>query len=256
MDYIRNELSNNDNYIDNRNELHYESLSFSTSTSGNIKNYISKSNSFEISSITYQKEEEHEEIIFNYSHNIPKKHILFNEKTLDSKFIEEIFQKKKEEKNNLQQKGNKQEKENNCRRNEEDMIRRKTAGHAINKGIIPKINKRLKEKADINVSDILFKKLPKNCIYEISKKCNKNVALMTLYQLFINKELYKEDNKQNYYYNLEVLEKLQSDNYKTIREEIDLETILNMTFYDLFQEYIYSDEFVEIVYSMICDKKI
>ena len=230
MDYIRNEMSNNGNYIDNRNELPHESLSFSTSTSGNIKNYISKSNSFEISSITYQREEEFEEIICNCSHNIPKKHILFNEKTLDSKFIEEIFQKKKEEKKNLQQKGNKQEKESNCRRNEEDMIRRKTAGHAINKGIIPKINKRLKEKSDINVSDILFKKLPKNCIYEISKKCNKNVALMTLYQLFINKDLYKEDNKHNYYYNLEVLEKLQSDNYKTIREEINLETILNMIF--------------------------
>ena len=50
---------------------------------------------------------------------------------------------------------------------------------------------------------------------------------------------------EKYNYNLKLINLLKSEEYNDIRQSTQIDRILNMKYYDLFQEYITSNEFVE-----------
>ena len=60
---------------------------------------------------------------------------------------------------------------------------------------------------------------------------------MTLFEIFETKELYQADELDNYYHNLNVVEK------EEIKEKFELKEILNKKYCELFEEYINSKEF-------------
>jgi len=61
---------------------------------------------------------------------------------------------------------------------------------------------------------------------------------MTLLEIFITKEIYPSDGLNNYFHNLQVIEK------KEIAENLELKGIFNKKYCELFEEYINSKEFI------------
>ena len=77
----------------------------------------------------------------------------------------------------------------------------------------------------------------------------------TLKQIFIEKELYRENNLEKYNHNLKLIKLIKSDEYKNIRENTQIDKILEMKYYDLFQEYLSSNEFIEEINRLKNNKK-
>ena len=120
----------------------------------------------------------------------------------------------------------------------EYMVRRKIARNFINQSLIEIINKRLKNSG----SNILLNYVSKKFIENVSKKGNAKILNMNLKQIFTSEEFYNKKNF-NELNNIIKIIKLNSDEYKYIREASGLDKMLNMTFSNVFKEYLSSLEF-------------
>ena len=123
------------------------------------------------------------------------------------------------------------------RRNKEDDIRRMIGRRFFNDVLLNSINAILKKVGYKNT----FEKFQQDVIYYLVKKYNKRVLDMTLEEIFTKKELYNENNLEKYNHNL----KLINHEFVDIREISQIDVILNMRYYDLFKEYLASNEFIE-----------
>ena len=103
------------------------------------------------------------------------------------------------------------------------------------------INEILKNAGSI----ISFEKIQQDVVYDLVKKNNKKLLDMSLEQIFTKKDLYRGKNLEKYNHNLKLINLLKSEEYNDIRQSTQIDRILNMKYYDLFQEYITSNEFVE-----------
>ena len=127
------------------------------------------------------------------------------------------------------------------RRNKEDDIRRMIGRRFFNDVLLNLINAILKNAGCKNI----FEKFQQDVIYYLVKKYNKNVLDMSLEDIFTKKELYNEYNLEKYNHNLKLINKIKSDEFIDIRERTQIDRILNMRYYDLFKEYLASNEFIE-----------
>ena len=130
---------------------------------------------------------------------------------------------------------------NKRRRNKEDDIRRMIGRRFFNDIVLNLINEILKNAGSI----ISFEKIQQDVVYDLVKKNNKKLLDMSLEQIFTKKDLYRGKNLEKYNHNLKLINLLKSEEYNDIRQSTQIDRILNMTYYDLFQEYITSNEFVE-----------
>ena len=90
-----------------------------------------------------------------------------------------------------------------------------------------------------------IRKNSQDVVYDLVKKNNKKLLDMSLEQIFTKKDLYRGKNLEKYNHNLKLINLLKSEEYNDIRQSTQIDRILNMKYYDLFQEYITSNEFVE-----------
>jgi len=127
------------------------------------------------------------------------------------------------------------------RRNKEDDIRRMIGRRFFNDVLLNLINAILKKVGSIN----LFEKFQQDVIYYLVKKYNKKVLNMTLEDIFVTKELYNKNNLEKYNHNLRLINQIKSDEFIDIRESTQIDRILKMKYYDLFNEYLASNEFIE-----------
>ena len=122
------------------------------------------------------------------------------------------------------------------RKDNKDNIRKKIKRGFFNNALINKLNDLLRNMK----SNKYFRKFPQSFVKDINQKRNKDIVNMTLGEIFETKELYINEEKngyENYLHNLKVV---QSDEIKKNEEFIK---ILNKKFYELYDEYINSDEF-------------
>ena len=103
------------------------------------------------------------------------------------------------------------------------------------------INSLLKESG----SAIIFEKIQQDVVYDLVKKNNKKLLDLSLEQIFVKKELYRGKNMEKYYHNLKLINLLKSEEYFDIRQNTQIDRILNMKYYELYEEYISSNEFIE-----------
>lgn len=172
----------------------------------------------------------------------------------DELFIEEMFNEKEQEKKNFLNKKRARGKVTiEKRKYREYNIRTKIIRYFFNQVLINKINDELKMAG----SDISFTLFSREFVNEFQELENKKVLNMTLEDILKDKELYGKNisKNSNYSYNIRRLEKLKSEEYKGIRESIELDRILKMTFYEMFQEYLSSKEFVKHVNLLKSEKK-
>ena len=130
---------------------------------------------------------------------------------------------------------------NKRRRNKEDDIRRMIGRRFFNDILLNLINSLLKESG----SAIIFEKIQQDVVYDLVKKNNKKLLDLSLEQIFVKKELYRGKNMEKYYHNLKLINLLKSEEYFDIRQNTQIDRILNMKYYELYEEYISSNEFIE-----------
>ena len=152
-----------------------------------------------------------------------------------------LFTKTKEKINISLQKMDKELIGKKRRRNKEDDIRRMIGRRFFNDILLNLINDLLKEAG----SKIIFEKIQQDVVYDLVKKNNKKLLDMSLEQIFIKKELYRGKILEKYNHNLKLINLLKSEEYNDIRQSTQIDRILNMKYYDLFLEYISSNEFIE-----------
>ena len=68
---------------------------------------------------------------------------------------------------------------------------------------------------------------------------------MTLEDIFTKKELYNVNNLEKFNHNLKLINQIKSEEFFDIRENTQIDLILNIRYYDLFKEYLVSNEFIE-----------
>ena len=119
------------------------------------------------------------------------------------------------------------------RRENSDNIRKKIKVGFFNRTLINKLNIIIKS----NGSRFYFTKFPQKFISNISKNANKKLLNMTLLEIFETSNIYSDSELNNFLHNYQVIEK------KEIKENIELEKILNKKCCELFKEYINSKEF-------------
>ena len=131
--------------------------------------------------------------------------------------------------------GRKRESERKRRKYNQDNIRKK-----IKRGflsiLIDKLNKIL---ASIGIS-LYFVKLPQSFVSDVVRKTNKEILNLTLEEIFKKEELYKLDKDEDlskYHHNLDVI------NNEQIQGNENLKKILNKKYYEIYEEYINSNEF-------------
>ena len=161
--------------------------------------------------------------------------------------IENEFTKEKQEIFlNKKRKNEKTDKETEIKRDNnkrEDNMRRKIITSFLNKYLTNRMNQLLKKE---NCNDISFGIFPKIFTRKVANKKYKEIKDMNLEQLYLNKEICdKKKDLEKLNHNLEVINKIKSDKYKKIRETIKFDSILNMNFCIIFQEYLKSEDFIE-----------
>ena len=114
-----------------------------------------------------------------------------------------------------------------------DNIRRKIKRGFFNSNLIKKLNDILKSIG----SRLFFEKFPQNFVTDVVKQSNKELINLTIYEIFEKKELYKEEDYPHYYHNLKVIKN------EEIKKNIVMRKILDKKYYELFDEYINSNEF-------------
>ena len=131
--------------------------------------------------------------------------------------------------------GRKRESERKRRKYNQDNIRKK-----IKRGflsiLIDKLNKIL---VSIGIS-LYFVKLPQSFVSDVVRKTNKEILNLTLEEIFKKEELYKLDKDEDlskYHHNLDVI------NNEQIQGNENFKKILNKKYYEIYEEYINSNEF-------------
>ena len=122
------------------------------------------------------------------------------------------------------------------RRENQDNIRRKIKRGFFNNALVKKLNDKLRSNGIIKY----FEKLPRNFVNDVNKKKNKQILIMTLQEIFEKKELYSFKDKvtlDNYLHNKNLFKN------EEIKENEELNMIMNKTIGELYEEYINSDEF-------------
>ena len=134
------------------------------------------------------------------------------------------------------------------RKENQDNIRKKIKRGFFNNGLIKKLNEKLKSIG----SKKYLRKFPQHFVSDVNQKRNKELFNMTLREIFENKQLYINEDKEgfrNYLNNLKVVQN------EEIRENEELKIIFNKTIYELYEEYINSDEFNIIEINRLKEKK-
>ena len=132
--------------------------------------------------------------------------------------------------------GNKRAKVKRPRKENQDNIRRKIKRAFFNNALIKKLNNKLKSSGSIKY----LEKFPQIFVCDVNKNKNKKIMDMTLKKIFETKELYANEDKEGlfkYELNLKVIQS------EEIKENEELQKILNKKFSELYTEYINSDEF-------------
>ena len=131
--------------------------------------------------------------------------------------------------------GRKRESERKRRKYNQDNIRKK-----IKRGflsiLIDKLNKIL---VSIGIN-LYFVKLPQSFVSDVVRKTNKEILNLTLEEIFKKEELYKLDKDEDlskYHHNLDVI------NNEQIQGNENFKKILNKKYYEIYEEYINSNEF-------------
>ena len=119
------------------------------------------------------------------------------------------------------------------RRKNLDNIIKKIKTRFFNTVLIKKLNEKLKAIG----SGLNLEKFPKNFVSDINHQRNNQLLNMTLKEIFEKKELYKENELEKYCNNLKVIEN------EDIKENTELKKILNKKYYEVFEEYVNSEEF-------------
>ena len=134
------------------------------------------------------------------------------------------------------------------RKDNKDNIRKKIKRGFFNNGLIKKLNEKLKSIG----SKKYLRKFPQHFVSDVNQKRNKKLFNMTLREIFENKELYINEDKEgfrNYLNNLKVIQN------EEIKENEELKIIFNKTINELYEEYINSDEFNIIEINRLKEKK-
>ena len=134
------------------------------------------------------------------------------------------------------------------RKENQDNIRKKIKRGFFNNGLIKKLNEKLKSIG----SKKYLRKFPQHFVSDVNQKRNKELFNMTLREIFENKELYINEDKEgfrNYLNNLKVVQN------EEIKENEELKIIFNKTINELYEEYINSDEFNIIEINRLKEKK-
>ena len=134
------------------------------------------------------------------------------------------------------------------RKENQDNIRKKIKRGFLNNGLIKKLNEKLKSIG----SKKYLRKFPQHFVSDVNQKRNKELFNMTLREIFENKQLYINEDKEgfrNYLNNLKVIQN------EEIKENEELKIIFNKTINELYEEYINSDEFNIIEINRLKEKK-
>ena len=134
------------------------------------------------------------------------------------------------------------------RKENQDNIRKKIKRGFFNNGLIKKLNEKLKNIG----SNKYLRKFPQHFVSDVNQKRNKELFNLTLKDIFVNKELYLNEDKEglrNYSQNLKVVQS------EEISENKELKIIFNKTINELYEEYINSDEFNIIEINRLKEKK-
>ena len=122
-------------------------------------------------------------------------------------------------------------------RNEnQDNIRRKIKRGFFNNALVKKLNDKLRSNGIIKY----FGKFPHLFVNDVNQKKNKQILGMTLQEIFEKRELYSIKDKvtlDNYLHNKDLIQN------EEIKENEELNMIMNKTICELYEEYINSDEF-------------
>lgn len=84
---------------------------------------------------------------------------------------------------------------------------------------------------------LFFVKFPQNFSSNIKKESNNKILNITMIQIFEDKDIYGDKNLSKYYHNLKVVNNLKN------KKNLVLNTILNMKYSEIFENYINSEEF-------------
>ena len=134
------------------------------------------------------------------------------------------------------------------RKENQDNIRKKIKRGFFNNGLIKKLNEKLKSIG----SKKYLRKFPQHFVSDVNQKRNKELFNMTLREIFENKQLYINEDKEGFRNYLNNLKVIQSEE---IKENEELKIIFNKTVNELYEEYINSDEFNIIEINRLKEKK-
>ena len=214
--------SGNNKLIDNNEKNDFKTLS-------NIKNDIDLFCSYSIenkNSPLSEKAKSEKKNVFNVIY--PLNNLVF---TKNNKANKRIVLFKSTKITSL--KKNKGKRIRKRRRENQDNIRKKIKRGFINTSLIKNLNNILKSIG----SRLSFEKFPQSFVSDVIKKTNKIIIFLTLKEIFEKKELYNKKDLSYYYHNLKVLQNEQ------IQNNILMKKIFNMKYYELFEEYLNSEEF-------------
>ena len=119
------------------------------------------------------------------------------------------------------------------RRENLDNIVKKIKTGFLNTALINKLNEKLKKIG----SRLNLEKFPKNFVSVINHQRNNQLLNMTLKEIFVKKELYQDKELEKYSKNLKVIEN------EDIKDNTELNRILNKKCSEVFEEYVHSEEF-------------
>ena len=119
------------------------------------------------------------------------------------------------------------------RRENRDNIRKKIKRGFLNSSLIKNLNDILKSIGN----PLFFEKFPQNFVSDVVKQSNKEILNLSLNEIFEKKELYKKEDYPHYYHNLKVVKN------EEVKKNIVMRKILDKKYYELFDEYINSNEF-------------
>ena len=134
------------------------------------------------------------------------------------------------------------------RKENQDNIRKKIKRGFFNNGLIKKLNEKLKNIG----SNKYLRKFPQHFVSDVNQKRNKELFNMTLREIFENKELYINEDKEGFRNFLNNLRVVQNEE---IKENKELKIIFEKTISELYEEYINSDEFKIIEINRLKEKK-
>jgi len=130
---------------------------------------------------------------------------------------------------------NKRYREKQPRYKNNDNVRRIIKRRFFNTYLKDALNKKLKK---LGYKE-LFRYFPQKLVGEITKKKNKELMNMTLFQIIEKNDSYIKKDLINFEYNLEIIKKIKTD------EKTEVYFILNKKFSEIFEEYVNSDAFKE-----------